>query len=151
MKKLVVIIAAMAFATGVYAQSPEGLKMYKYERYQSAISALQGDAASNAMANYYVGLSQLGLGNLDAAKTTFAKFPDNVANMAGMARVNFEQGKVAEGTQIATAVANMAKKKAGSRYAMRQMLLRIRMVATTSRQLTGTRRRWNQLLKMRTC
>src|ERR1044072_6091115 len=111
MKKLVVIIATMALTTSVNAQSPEGIKMYKYERYQSAMNALQGDAGSNAMANYYVGLSQIGLGNLDAAKATFSKYTDDAANMAGMARVAFEQGKVAEGTQIATNVANMAKKK----------------------------------------
>ncbi len=69
MRKLVVIMAAMAFTTGVNAQSAEGVKMYKYERYQSAMNALQGEAASNAMANYYVGLSQIGLGNLGCSKS----------------------------------------------------------------------------------
>src|ERR1043165_1985957 len=111
MKKLVVIMAAMVFTTGVFAQSAEGVKMYKYERYQSAMNALQGEAGSNALANYYAGLSQIGLGDLEAAKTTFSKHPEDPANMAGLARIAFEQGKVTEGTQMATAVANMAKKK----------------------------------------
>lgn len=112
MKRTIVIAAAMAFSYGVQAQSlDEGVKMYKYEKYTSAERILTPLAANDAKANYYLGLAQLGQENIPAATATFAKYPSDAANMAGMARIAFVQNDVAKGTQIAQSIADKAKKK----------------------------------------
>lgn len=112
MKKLIVITTALAFSISTQAQSlDDGIKMYKYEKYQSAEKILEPLAASNPLANYYFGLSQLGLGDVNGAKTTFAKYPTDPANMTGMARVAYAQNNAVQATQIATSVAGKAKKK----------------------------------------
>lgn len=112
MKKTIVVVAALMLSLGVKAQSLEdGIKMYNYERYATAHKQLEGEAASNAMANYYVGLAQIGEGQLDAAKATFSKYPEDAANKAGLARVAFEQKNATQGNVLAVAVAGMAKKK----------------------------------------
>jgi tetratricopeptide (TPR) repeat protein len=112
MKKTIVVIAALMLSMGVKAQSlEEGVKMYQYERYASAHKGLEGQAASNPLANYYLGLAQIGEGQLDAAKATFSKYPEDAANKAGLARVAFEQKKASEGNVLTVAVAGMAKKK----------------------------------------
>jgi tetratricopeptide (TPR) repeat protein len=112
MKKWAVVAASMVFSVGVQAQSiDEGIKMYNYERYQTARTMLEPQAAGNATANYYVGLSQIGLDDLAGAKATFSKFPEDPANMAGLARVAFEEKNATEGNKIAESVAGMAKKK----------------------------------------
>ena len=112
MKRMIVVIAAMLFSLGMNAQSlDDGIKMYHYERYQTARGILEPLAASNAQANYYVGLAQIGQGELEAAKATFNKYSTDPANISGLARVAFEQKKVAEGNKIAENVAGLAKKK----------------------------------------
>jgi tetratricopeptide (TPR) repeat protein len=112
MKKPIVIMAALAFSFSVNAQSlEEGVKMYNYERYESAKKQLAPLAGSNPMANYYYGLAELKQGHVDAAKSIFAKYPENYANAAGMAMVSFAEGKTAEGAQMAQALAAKAKKK----------------------------------------
>ncbi len=112
MKQPIVIMAAMAMAANVQAQSlQEGVKMYNYERYESAKKALAPLMDKDPIANYYYGLSVLDLGNADAAKSVFAKYPDNYANASGLARVSFMQGRTAEGMQLAQGLANKAKKK----------------------------------------
>ncbi|MGN6567078.1 MAG: tetratricopeptide repeat protein [Flavipsychrobacter sp.] len=112
MKKAIIILTALALSAGVKAQSfDDGVKMYNYERYQSAEKIFAPLAASNAMANYYLGLSQLEHGDINTAKQTFAKYPEDPANMAGMARVAIAQGNITQGLQLATAVAGKAKKK----------------------------------------
>ena len=112
MKRMIVVIAAMLFSLGMKAQSlDDGIKMYHYERYQTARGILEPLAASNAQANYYVGLAQIGQGELEAAKATFNKYTTDPANISGLARVAFEQKKVAEGNKIAENVAGLAKKK----------------------------------------
>jgi len=112
MKQTVVMMAALAFTYNVQAQSlEEGIKMYKYERYESAKKILSPLAAGNPTANYYLGLAELEQGNADAAKAIFSKQPDNYANASGLARVAFVQGKPAEGMQAAQALASKAKKK----------------------------------------
>ena len=106
------LIAAFALVIGAKAQSlEEGIKMYHYERYGTAKSMLEPMAGSNAEANYYVGLSQIGLGELEAAKATFNKYTEDPANISGLARVAFEQKNVVEGNKIAENVAGMAKKR----------------------------------------
>jgi tetratricopeptide (TPR) repeat protein len=111
-KQPIVIIAALAFGLSVRAQSLEdGVKMYKYERYQTAKSSLQSLAATNPIANYYLGLSELALGNANEARIIFSKYAEDAANMAGLARVAFETGNAAEGNRLVNVVAAKAGKK----------------------------------------
>lgn len=112
MKYPIVIMAAMTLSAGVQAQSlEEGVKMYNYERYESAKKALAPLAGSNPMANYYYGLSELQLGNTDAAAAAFAKYPADIANKSGNIRVAFKRGDAAGAMQQAQALAGSAKKK----------------------------------------
>jgi tetratricopeptide (TPR) repeat protein len=112
LKQPIVIVAALALSWGVKAESLEqGIKMYNYERYESAKKELAPIAATNPIANYYLGLAELRLGHIDEAKNIFAKYPDNYANMSGIARVSFMQGNATQGTQLAAALAARAKKK----------------------------------------
>jgi len=112
MKQSIAIVAAVAFGFSAQAQSLEdGIKMIKYERYESAKKILAPLAGSNATANYYLGIAELSLDNVAAAKADFAKFPEDPANKAGMARAAFTEKNVAEGTRIAKEVADAAKKK----------------------------------------
>lgn len=101
----------MTLSAGVQAQSlEEGVKMYNYERYESAKKALTPLAGSNAIANYYLGLSELQLGNLDAAAATFAKYPTDIANKSGAVRVALKRNS-ADAMQQAQALATSGKKK----------------------------------------
>lgn len=111
-KQPIIIMAALALSLGAKAQSvDEGIKMYNYHKYESAKRALTSSAANNPLANYYMGLSELRLGHIDAAQALFAKYPENYANMGGMAQVSFSKGNATEGMQLATALAGKAKKK----------------------------------------
>lgn len=112
MKHSIVIVAAMAISFAAKAQSlEEGIKMYKYERYESAMKALTPLASANSMANYYLGLSELALDHKSEAKTTFAKFPEDAANMSGLARVAYAENNPAEGNRLVQIVADKAKRK----------------------------------------
>lgn len=112
MKQPIAIVAALALGFSVQAQSLEdGIKMVKYERYESAKKILQPLSASNPTANYYLGLAELGLENTSAAQAAFNKYPEDAANMAGMARVAFAGNNNQEGTRLAQAAADKAKKK----------------------------------------
>lgn len=112
-KKAILLLGFSAVLSfGAVAQSlPEGIKMVKYERYSSAEKILQPLAATDPIANYYLGLTQLGHEDKTAARATFSKYPEDPANMAGMARIAFMEGNAAEGQRLATAVADKAKKK----------------------------------------
>jgi tetratricopeptide (TPR) repeat protein len=107
---LLSISAALSFSAVAQSQE-EGIKMVNYERYKSAQSTLGPLAASNPLANYYLGLAQLGAGDNAAALATFQKFPEDPANKAGMARIAFMNKDATRGMQLATEVANSAKKK----------------------------------------
>lgn len=112
MKQFITIVAAAAISISATAQSlEEGMKMYRYERYASAKTALQPLAGTNAMANYYYGLSELGLGNTDAAMNAFVKYPEDYANISGTVRVKFATQGEAAGMQAAKALVDMGKKK----------------------------------------
>lgn len=112
MKQPIMLAALFALSIGARAQTlDEGIKMVKYERYESAKKILAPLAATNSMANYYLGLAELGDGNAEAARADFAKYPNDLANMAGTARVAFETGNSAEGQRLAMAVADKAGKK----------------------------------------
>ncbi|RYE23508.1 MAG: tetratricopeptide repeat protein [Sphingobacteriales bacterium] len=110
--KTALVAAALAFSFSAQAQTlEEGIKLYNYEKYESAKKVLSPLAGSNPTANYYLGLTELQQGNVEAAKAIFAKVPDNVANQSGLARVSFAEGKAAEGNQMAQGIAGKAKKK----------------------------------------
>jgi len=113
MKQFVLTIAAVALTVvNASAQSlEEGKKMLRYERYASAKKALQPLAATDAMANYYYGLAELGLGNTDAAMNAFVKYPEDYANISGTVRVKFAVEGEASGMQAANSLVAMAKKK----------------------------------------
>jgi tetratricopeptide (TPR) repeat protein len=111
-KKIIVIAAAVTFSLNVSAQSTaEGIKMYNYERYESAKRILTPLAATDPIANYYLGLAELNLGNIEGAKAIFSKYPDNNANISGMARVSFMSGNEAGGMQLVTNLAGKTKRK----------------------------------------
>lgn len=113
MKQPIVMMAAITLGFSVQAQSlEEGVKMYQYERYESAKRILDPMAATNVVANYYLGLSELGLAHRDQAYAVFLKYPEDAANMAGLARVAYLKGDVAEGNKLAAVVAGKAGKKA---------------------------------------
>lgn len=112
MKQSIVIVAAMALNYNVQAQSLEdGVKMYEYERYESARKVLSPLATTNPTANYYLGLAELALENTNEASAAFARYPEDNENMAGLARVAFLKGNVPEGTRLANVLAAKAKKK----------------------------------------
>lgn len=111
-KTTILAATVLGLAFGAKAQSvEEGIKMLNYERYETAQSVLAPLAAGNARANYYLGLAQLGNEKKQEALATFSKFPDDAANIAGMARVDFAEGKTTEGTTKALQAASKAKKK----------------------------------------
>ncbi|MES2480053.1 MAG: tetratricopeptide repeat protein [Bacteroidota bacterium] len=111
-RKSIFVVAALSLSMGVKAQTiEEGIKMLNYERYETAQKVLEPLAAGNPRANYYLGLAQLGNENKEAARATFSKFPDDAANIAGLARVLFAEGNTTEGTAKALQAAGKAKKK----------------------------------------
>lgn len=107
------MMAVLLFSfTGIQAQTlEEGIKMYRYERYETARKILEPLAAGSTVANYYLGLAELSMENTEKAKTIFAKFPDDAANMSGLARVAYTEKNVAEGNRLAKIVADKAKRK----------------------------------------
>ncbi len=111
MKRSIIVIVAMAAATAHAQTVNDGIKMYNYARYASAEKILAPLATANPLANYYFGLSQLEENNVEGAKATFGKFPDDAANIAGQARVAYYQNNMAGALQLATNAANKAKKK----------------------------------------
>lgn len=117
MNRLLVTAVAAALAFNVSAQSvPEGEKMIRYGRYESARKALEPLSAKDEKANYNLGIAQLELEDVAGAQATFAKFPDDFYNQAGMARVLFTQNKREEATKILNAIIDKAKRKEWEKY-----------------------------------
>jgi len=107
----------MAFAFNVNAQSvQDGEKMINYGRYESARKTLEPLASKDPVANYYLGIAELDLGNTAAARSIFAKYPDDFYNQAGNARVLFMEGKKEEASKILQAIVDKAKKKEWEKY-----------------------------------
>ena len=112
MKKIIVTITALVMTLNVMAQSlQDGIKMYHYEKYQSAKKILQPLAASDANANYYLGLCELALGNTKEAGMLFAKYPEDYANISGTVRIKFTTAGADQGMTAARALADMGKRK----------------------------------------
>ncbi len=117
MNKLLVIAVATAFAFNVNAQSvQDGSKMISYGRFESAKKVLEPLSAKDALANYNLGIAELELGNVPAARAIFAKYPDDFYNQAGTARVLFKEGKKDEASKILLAIVDKAKKKEWEKY-----------------------------------
>ncbi len=113
-RKIIMILAASAFTVGAMAQDgtrDNGVKMYNYGKYKSAEAVLTPLAATDPLANYYLGLSYLESGDVATAGTTFSKYPEDPANISGTARVAFAGKDVAKGMQIAKDLAAKGKKK----------------------------------------
>ncbi len=88
----------------------DGIKMLQYERYESARRILT-PLATDARANYYLGLAQLGDEDYETARATFAKYPDDAANIAGMAQLAFAQRDATNGNRLAEQAASKGSKK----------------------------------------
>lgn len=107
---MTMMVVAAGLSANAQSSLPDGIKMYNYKMYQSAERVLT-PLAADAQANYYLGLAYLQQGKLDLANSTFIKFPEDPANIAGTARVAFAQNNPAKGMQIAKDLAAKSKKK----------------------------------------
>lgn len=115
MKKLVLALTAFAFSLGVYAQSlQEGIKLVNYGRYQSAITALQSQSGDEAQ--YYLGLAQIGAGNIQAAQDIFNKNAQSFYSRAGLARTYFLQNRKEDAMKLLQAIVDDARKKEWEKY-----------------------------------
>ncbi len=94
----------------------EGIKNYRYQKYQSAIRMLEPLAADDAIANYYLGLSYLDTEDLAKAKATFQRHASHPANMAGIARVLFAENKDAEANAMLENVNRKTSRKNKAAY-----------------------------------
>lgn len=115
MKKVVFSLILAASGALPYLSQGQGLaeaiNMYSYNRFETAKKLLTPLAASSAEANYYLGLSEIGVGNLSAAKAIFEKYPSDIANQSGIARVLILEKKNAEAMAILEGIVKKAKKK----------------------------------------
>src|SRR4051812_31931624 len=90
MKKVMIMLVFIAFSVNAGAQQQTlegGIKMYNYKRFKTAQGILAPLADKDPIANYYLGLSYLESGNIAQAGSTFARFPEDLANISGTARV----------------------------------------------------------------
>ncbi len=111
-RKVMIMLIAMVFSISAVAQSvQDGIKMYNYEKFQSAERILSPLAAADPLANYYLGLCYLQEGNVANASATFSKYPEDIANMSGNARVAFVNKDAGKGMQIAKDLAAKSRKK----------------------------------------
>ena len=110
--RILVLIAAAGLAVSANAQSVEnGIKMYNYRKYQTAGQVLTTLAATDAKANYYLGLTLIEEGNVAKALETFSKYPEDAANISGTARVAYLTKDITKGNQITASLAAKSKKK----------------------------------------
>ncbi len=109
--KLMLILLCVGMINVKAQDVTEALKMYNFQKYTSAIKILEPLSATNAEANYYLGLSYLGMENNVKAKEIFQKNADDAANMSGIARILFLEGKKDEAMSILEKVVTKAKRK----------------------------------------
>ena len=106
------MLIAMFMSISAFAQSvQDGIKMYNYEKFQSAERILSPLAASDPLANYYLGLCYLQDGDVAKASATFNKYPEDFANISGNVRVAYINKNAANGTQMAKDLAAKSRKK----------------------------------------
>lgn len=111
MKKIIAVITTAAVSMQLYAQSvDEGIKMYQYEKFETAKNILSSHAEKNDEANYYLGLSYIGLHDLNKANEVFSK-NDHYYNLAGKARILYLQGKPEEAQTLLEGIVDKAKKR----------------------------------------
>jgi len=116
-KKISILIVAIASSLSTFAQDKkQGIKFYRYEKFQSAIKQLEPLAAEDKTANYYLGLSYLALEDVEKAKATFQKYATHPANMSGLARVLFIEKKDAEAKAMLESVIRKTSRKNKSAY-----------------------------------
>jgi tetratricopeptide (TPR) repeat protein len=113
MKKVMITMALVAFGINAFAQQTleGGIKMYNYKRFKTAEGILAPLADKDPVANYYLGLSYLYAGDVAKATGLFTKFPEDIANISGTARVAFISKDPVKGMKIAKDLAAKAKKK----------------------------------------
>ncbi len=114
MKRVMMLFVFVALALSTNAQGQtlkDGIKMYFYQKYNTAQSILTPLADADPLANYYLGLSYLDAGDIAKASARFSKFPEDLANISGMARVAFAKKDVAGGTKIVKDLAAKARRK----------------------------------------
>lgn len=108
---LLIIVQMLSIYQAGAQTLEEGIKLYNYARYESARRVLTPLAASNPTANYYLGLSELALDNAAGARTIFEKYPEDIANNTGIARVLFTLNKAPEAMGMLEKTAEKARKK----------------------------------------
>lgn len=114
MKLSIGLLVASTLLMNVKAQAQdlkEAIKMYQYGRYESAKGMLKSLATTDATANYYLGLCELETENRNGAKELFLKYPEDIANTAGLARVFIEEEKVPEAMSLLNKITGKVKKK----------------------------------------
>lgn len=118
MKKILLTATVVSLIAGTTsAQNLEkGIEYYNYERYQSAKQELEPLADKNVEANYYLGLSEIGLENYDAAKAIFNKDASNFYNKAGLARLYFIENNATEASKLLNDIVDHARKKEWEKY-----------------------------------
>ncbi len=117
MKKISILILTLIISFGTMAQTKkDGIKFYRYQKYRSAIKALEPLAGEDKIANYYLGLSYLDLEETAKAKSIFQRFPAHAPNMAGIARVLFIEKKDAEAKAMLESVIRKTSRKNKAAY-----------------------------------
>ncbi len=116
MKKLSIKISlVLSILMGAFSASAQtladGIKMLQYERFESAKKILTPLATTSEDANYYLGLTELTLGNTKEASAIFAKYPESKANISGMARVLFADKNKTEAMALLNGLVKKAKRK----------------------------------------
>lgn len=115
MKKITLIIATLFLSIAVFAQAKKDAKtLLSYERYSSAKEALAN--ASSDQDKYYLGLAEIGLGNIDEAQKIFSSLGDNEYGQVGMARVLFHKGDYKAADALLEKVVAKVKKKEYYKY-----------------------------------
>ncbi len=113
-KSIIMMLAFVTFGFVAGAQDAgvlNGIKLYNYKKYKSAQAVLTPLAEKDPLANYFLGLSFLDAGNINQAAATFAKYPEDLANISGTARVAYAKKDIAGGNKITKDLAAKAKKK----------------------------------------
>lgn len=110
MKKITLILAATMLGFSSFAQGQKDAKtLLGYERYSSAKTALA--SASSAEDKYHLGLAEIGLGNIDAARQIFTSIGDNEYGKAGLARISYLEGDYTTANNLLNQMVDKAKRR----------------------------------------